>query len=593
MIQNSGTDIMDALFSHPAVWLLPIAMPLAVALASLGSRSWRLAERLAPWTALPALLLAIAPQSTRWVDVPWLVLGSRLGLDETSRGFLFFTALLWLVSGMFAIGYLERDARRRLFTFFFLLAMGGNLGLILAGDMALFYVCFALMSFASYGLVVHNRDEDAIRAGRVYIVLVVVGELLLFSGLVVAASTTGTTAWPGLGDRLAIAPGRDAAMALLLFGLGVKVGALPLHVWLPLAHPAAPVPASAVLSGAMIKAGLIGWLRLVPTAADSAMTGWGELCLVLGVAAACYGVVVGLTQANPKVLLAYSSVSQMGLITVGVGLAFCSSDGSRQALAPVLAYAMHHAMAKGALFLGVGVAAMTRGAAWRRLLCGLGLLLPALALSGSPLTSGALAKLMLKGEVSAAPGAWPAALAWLLPFGAVGTTLLMARFLWLTWPKAGVERGAPPTRVWLSWAVVLAATALGVFLWPWGVGGLAAGLVSPAKFLAALGPVAVGATIAAAVGIACARGVRLPAVTIPAGDVLVPVVSLAAALGRVYSAAVAILIAQTPRPPRGASAGSQLAVLSRAAEAHLRRGPVFGAILLTLVGLLLGLFALW
>ena len=103
-----------------------------------------------------------------------LLLGSRLGLDETSRPFLFFTAILWLASGIFALGYLAKDSRRHVFMFFFLLAMSGNLGLIVAQDVVSFYVCFALMSFASYGLVVFNGSAEAIRAGRVYIVLVVI-----------------------------------------------------------------------------------------------------------------------------------------------------------------------------------------------------------------------------------------------------------------------------------------------------------------------------------------------------------------------------------------------------------------------------------
>jgi formate hydrogenlyase subunit 3/multisubunit Na+/H+ antiporter MnhD subunit len=239
----------------------------------------------------------------------------------------------------------------------------------------------------------------------------------------------------------------------------------------------------------MIKAGLIGWLRLVPSETSTMFLGWGELCLVLGLAAAFYGVAIGLTQNNAKTVLAYSSISQMGLMTVGVGLAISGPDSPHAALTATLVYAMHHGFAKGALFLGVGVASTACGTFWRRCLCGLGLLLPALTLAGMPLTSGALAKVMLKSSASTAPENWPSTLALLLPLAAVGTTLLMARFLWIAWPNRDSRTQARGLSVWLSWTVLLLAVALGVLLWPWGDSvSLGKSLLSPAKMFAAMWP---------------------------------------------------------------------------------------------------------
>ena len=587
---------MEFVLDNPSVWLFAIAMPLVTACAVLVPRCRLLGQKVAPWSALPALLLALSPQTTRSVDVPWLLLGSRLGLDEISRVFLFFSAVLWLTSGLFALGYLGKDSRRHLFFFFFLTAMSGNFGLILAQDMALFYVCFALMSFASYGLVVFSGDADARRAGRVYIALVIVGELLLFSGLVVAASGTGSMRWDGLGDRLVETPDGSIAMFLLCFGLAVKAGALPLHVWLPLAHPAAPVPASAVLSGAMIKAGLIGWLRLVPSETSTMFLGWSELCLVLGLAAAFYGVAIGLTQNNAKTVLAYSSISQMGLMTVGFGLAISGADSPHAALTATLVYAMHHGFAKGALFLGVGVALTACGTLWRRCLCGLGLLLPALALAGMPLTSGALAKVMLKSSASTAPENWPSTLALLLPLAAVGTTLLMARFLWIAWPNRDSRTQAQGLSVWLSWIVLLIAVALGVFLWPWGDSvSLGKSLVSPAKMLAAMWPVLVGVAIALIASAAAAAGYRFPIPVIPAGDVL-QVAARCTALAvrgcKTFASSPGFLAPGRSVLSSKVAAGKAFpAMLAEDLEIGMRRSSVFGVVLLTLGGIILGLLA--
>ncbi|MCS6828397.1 MAG: hypothetical protein NZ553_17415, partial [Caldilinea sp.] len=230
-------------------WLYPLAMALV----------YMVRPRTSPWPAAsaagPALVTALAtPQGTA-LELPWVLLGARYGMDEIARTFLFFTALLWLLATFFGIGYLAKDGKRRRYSIYFLLAMAGNLGLIVAQDMGSFYTWYALMSFASYGLVIHTGDEEARTAARLYIILVMIGEVLLFAGLAMVFIAS---------NSLALDLAADPAAATLIFaGFGVKAGVVLLHVWLPLAHPAAPIPASAVLSGAMIKAGVLGWLRFL------------------------------------------------------------------------------------------------------------------------------------------------------------------------------------------------------------------------------------------------------------------------------------------------------------------------------------------
>jgi formate hydrogenlyase subunit 3/multisubunit Na+/H+ antiporter MnhD subunit len=572
--------IMPAL--HPLALVFAVIAPLLLALAT-AVRPWRPATaRWVAWAALPALLVALLTPVYTTIELHWLGLGTRLGLDATGRTFLFFTALLWGLSGVFGQAYLAKDAGRGRFFVFYLLAMAGNFGLVLALDAPSFYVCFALMSFASYGLVIHNRDAEALRAGRIYIYLVVLGEVLLFAALAVMAANTGSTRMH-VGAEIA-----GVAFGLAIAGFGIKVGLLPLHVWLPLAYPAAPAPASAVLSGAMINAGVIGWLRFLPFG-QAPQPGWGNLLLGLGLAGAFFGVLIGLTQRNPKAVLAYSSISQMGLITVLVGAGLLAPEHWPVAQTAILLYALHHGLAKGALFLGVGVAqaAGTRARGW----VGLGLVLPALALAGAPWTSGALAKTALKSATGALSPAWMDWLSVLLPLAAVGTTLLMVRFLVVVWPREP-DHGHLTAGLWLPWTVLLGAVALTLPLWP-SAAAPNVNLTDWSKTWSAAGPVLAGAFV----GLAVWKWKRPPArfPEIPAGDLLALLERSAAAFRRQWPAP-ALRNAWTQASGVTSSVFRRVAGSfdagdwSHRCERALQRWPVAGALFLALAvifGLLL------
>ncbi|HYW75730.1 MAG TPA: complex I subunit 5 family protein [Gammaproteobacteria bacterium] len=448
--------------SHTSASLLMslgIGAPMVV-LALYATRiSCSLALRLAPWAALPALLAAALVPADASLRLPWLMLGADLGLgDSTGRLFLLFTALLWWLAGLFAGDYLSESSGRGRFFVYFLLSMSGNIGLVFSQDVVSFYLFFALMSFASYGLVVHEGTPAALRAGRVYMALVVVGEVALFAAIVFAAADAGSLGFAPVRAALGHAEDRNLVMMLALIGFGIKAGVLGLHVWLPLAHPVAPTPASAVLSGAMINAGLLGFLRLFPLGA-AGLAQWGEALMLLGLAAAFYAVAVGLTQRNPKTLLAYSSISQMGILTTALGLGL-TSPSTVPSLVPVIGlYALHHALNKGALFLGVGVVGAASGTPrrWIWLL----LWLPALALAGAPFTSGMVAKLLLKAEMYHLPSAWGPALQAVLPWSAVATSLLMGRFLLLLKrPRTGYAAAGVPTGLLVPWGILIALVTL-------------------------------------------------------------------------------------------------------------------------------------
>ena len=449
-----------------ALWLSIVLLPLLPALLLAGPKAMRqLALRLVPWVGVPAILTALWATPDHFVTIPWLMHETRMGLDATGQVFFLLTAVLWTLGAIYGKAYLRDDPRRERFWVFYLLAMTGNLALVPCQDMLGFYLFFVLMTLASFGLVVHEDTRFAHFAGKVYIAMAVIGEVILLTGMLLAVQAAGGTDLAQV--RGALAQDKAAVAPVLLFvGFGIKAGAMLLHMWLPLAHPAAPTPASAVLSGAMIKAGLLGWMRFLP-AGELAMPIGGSLVIGLGLAAAFFGAIIGALQIQPKSNLAYSSISQMGFMTVGMGVGLVHPQ-TWPIVAPTVAlYALHHSFAKGTLFLGVGLASSAAHTIWRCRMLMLGLALPAVALAGAPLTSGYLAKAALKGAIGELGGPWHFWLDLLLPVAAVGTTVLLGRYLYLVYPRSHPPAAAEVKRgLWPPWLALLAAVALVSWLVP-------------------------------------------------------------------------------------------------------------------------------
>ncbi len=301
-------------------------------------------------------------------------------------------------------------------------------------------------------------------------------------------------------------PWRDAALVFTVAGFALKIGTVPAHGWMPLTYAAAPIPAASVLSGAGVKAGVIGLIRFLPL--DTAMPGAGETLVVLGFFSAFYGVAIGITQANPKTVLAYSSVSQMGVIAAVLGMGLAAGD---QGVALDTAfYAATHVLAKGALFLAVGVAAVTAARRLRPTLLVAAVL--ALGLGGLPLTGGALAKLAVKAPLG------DGVVGLLANLSAVATTLLMLHFLQCLARTAAQEQQATaPAGLAVPWqAMALASVAVPWLLYPFAGGNVADALTLAALF-DALWPVLIGAALALALR---RWQSRLP--PIPAGDIVEP-----------------------------------------------------------------------
>ena len=285
------------------------------------------------------------------------------------------------------------------------------------------------------------------------------------------------------------------------------------------AYMAAPGTVRAAVAGVTSSAGILGLVRFLPGGEADYVT-WGTLCLVLGLGSAFYGALVGSVQRDTRVVLAYSSMSQFGLMTAGLGAGLLSGELWPAAIAAVAAYMVHHALAKAALFAGDDLL-RTAG---RGPVVALLLAIPALALAGLPLTSGAVAKVALKTATGELGGPWGDRLETMLSVAAVGTTLLMARFLFMALSgSAGRSVSASVRRTVAAVALVAAGLAI-----PWLVGSepiaYAAKKSLSAYYLWALSwPVLLGITLAVAAWLL--RGTRMSRVigSIAPADIWHPV----------------------------------------------------------------------
>lgn len=478
-------------------WLLALALltPIFCLVACLSATARARMPALLAFAPIPGLAASLFALGSAPLVLDAYPLRVTLALDLPGAMLLGTASLLWIAAGASAVTWLRGQANADRFVVFWLLTLTGCMGVFLAADMAAFFLSYTFVSLAAYGLVVHDDTRAGWRAGGIYVTLAVLGETLLVAAFVLLAVSTP-------GERLLISdvvaalptsPFRNATMALLLGGFALKIGLVPGHVWMPLSYTAAPMPASAALSGAAVKAGVIGLIRFLPLGV--AMPGWGSVLIVAGLFSAFYGVAVGITQQNPKTVLAYSSVSQMGVIATLFGIAQASGTDARVLVA---FYAAHHVLVKGSLFLAVG-AIGARNARW---VVVLPVAILALGMGGLPATGGALAKLAVKDTLGYGLVGTLGALS------AAGTTLLMLHFL----HRLTCSQPHPLARPgpWLVMAVASVAV-------PWALYPLVStkGLFEMLA-ISSIWPVLLGAMLAVALRL---WGDRLPHV--PAGDVIV------------------------------------------------------------------------
>jgi hydrogenase-4 component B len=296
------------------------------------------------------------------LGLPWLPWQVRL--DTLSGFFLCVIGVVSFAVGLYAPGYLRgfehgRDSLPVLggFTGLFL---AGMLLVVLADDAFLFMVSWELMSLSSYFLVAFHHDHAANRrAAFLYLLMAHIGALAILLGFGVLAGFGHGFAFDAMRDAQLSFGWASAAFVLAFLGFGMKAGLVPLHAWLPEAHPVAPSHISALMSGVMLKVAVYGFIRVVFDLIGDFHWQWGVAVLIIGSITALMGVLYALMQHDLKRLLAYHSVENIGIIFIGLGLALLFLAEGHTVIGAVafvaaLYHTINHALFKGLLFLGAG-----------------------------------------------------------------------------------------------------------------------------------------------------------------------------------------------------------------------------------------------
>ncbi|WGS01235.1 hydrogenase 4 subunit B [Bradyrhizobium sp. ISRA443] len=299
------------------------------------------------------------------IGLPWL--GSHFRLDALAAFFLAVVNLGGAAASLYGLGYGSHEsAPHRVLPFFPAFLAGMNL-VVLADDAFTYLLCWEFMSLASWALVMaHHREADNARSGYVYLVMASFGTLALL--LAFGLLSEGGVGYGFAAIRSAQHAPSEAALvlALMLLGAGSKAGLVPLHVWLPLAHPAAPSHVSALMSGVMTKVAIYGFIRVVFDLLGPPSWSAGVVVLVLGGATAVMGILYALMENDLKRLLAYSTIENVGVVftSLGLALAFQANGlGLAAALAftAALFHVLNHSFFKSLLFFGAGAVLTSSG----------------------------------------------------------------------------------------------------------------------------------------------------------------------------------------------------------------------------------------
>ena len=368
-------------------------------------------------SALAAVNALIEAPGEILLEGPGL-LAISLRVDEISRIYLLLIAVIWPGVALYALEYLEHDQRQARFFLFYAITQGVLCALALSGNLITFYLFYEMMTLMSLPLEIHQQSKEALRAGTKYLVYSVIGASTALLGIIVLSSlgVNGDFSTPALQlSQMGEKQGTVLAFSMvMLIGFGVKAGMFPMHGWLPTSHPAAPAPASAVLSGVITKMGVLGTLRfLYQIAGAETLRGtWVQYTLlILTLITVLLGSVMAYGQTVLKKRLAYSTVSQVSYVLFGL----CTL--TEAGFVGALLHIVFHSLIKNTLFMGAGAIIHKSGRIDVNDMNGLGRRMPwtyacfavaSLGLVGIPPTCGFISKwnLALGALDTSLPGAW-------------------------------------------------------------------------------------------------------------------------------------------------------------------------------------------
>ncbi|MCI8549608.1 MAG: sodium:proton antiporter [Lachnospiraceae bacterium] len=351
-------------------------------------------------------VFGFALQSFRWEG--FCGLGLHLELDGFRVLYSLVASFMWLMTTVFSREYFTHYRNRNRYYLFMLLTLGAVMGVFLSADLYTTFIFFEIMSFTSYVWVAHDEKEAAMKAAGTYLGVAVIGGLVTLMGLFLLYHTVGTleisellpacrAVWEKERETLYVAGG------LTVFGFAAKAGVFPLHIWLPKAHPVAPAPASALLSGILTKSGIFGLLAVSCNMFHHDPR-WGLITLGFGVFTMFIGALLATFSVDLKRTLACSSMSQIGFILVGIGMQGLLGEENALAVRGTFLHMVNHSLIKLVLFMAAGVVYMNlhklnlneiRGFGRKKPLLMFCFLMGALGIGGIPLWNGYISKTLL------------------------------------------------------------------------------------------------------------------------------------------------------------------------------------------------------
>jgi hydrogenase-4 component B len=349
------------------------------------------------------------------------IMGIGISFDVDMLGFtmLLITTIIWFLVMVYAHEYMKKEKNSNRFFLFMAITYSAVLGTIMAGDLLTMFLFFEIMTISSYVLVTHSQKEESYEAGYNFIFMGLIGGFSILIAMLLLYFHVGDLKFESAISVLSeLGSIKYWIMGLLIFGFGIKAGMAPVHVWLPRAHPVAPTPASALLSGIMIKVGAFGILRVATSyffpakgSVDSytdpiwlTTQNIGAFIIWIGIITMAIGVFFALQQSNIKKMLAYHSISQMGYIVVGIGIALYLGYKGAMGYSGAIYHIINHALFKSLLFMVAGVVyyhtkeydMYKLGGLWRKLpLTATVCLIACLGISGIPLFNGFISKSIL------------------------------------------------------------------------------------------------------------------------------------------------------------------------------------------------------